>query len=303
MLTNLQSDFILNVEGTFGEKGKRWLQALPNLLNFYSKKWDLSDLKTFSNLSYNYVVKANKGEASQPVVLKLGVPSKELSREILALNCYNGIGAPKVIANDIENGVFLLEFITPGNTLKDFFPHNDQTAIYITAEVIKKLHACQLDQSKPFPNIREWHASLYKTQCDRIHSDEILTHAMKLSDQLIQSQKNLVLLHGDLHHENILFCGERKWLAIDPKGLLGEAAYEVGAFIRNPIPELLEQPNALEIISDRITAFANLLNIDRKRIVDWSFVQAILSACWSMEESNDSSGQYFIKCAKLLLKV
>jgi streptomycin 6-kinase len=95
-----------------------------------------------------------------------------------------------------------------------------------------------------------------------------------------------VLLHGDLHHWNILSARRSSWLAIDPKGVVGEPAYETGAWIRNPFPDLLRWQNAREVIVRRIDQFANELALDRDRIQSWSFYQAVLAAWWSYEEGD-----------------
>lgn len=80
---------------------------------------------------------------------------------------------------------------------------------------------------------------------------------------------------------------------IDPKGVIGEPAYEVAAFIRNPIPELLNHDDAPNIIHNRITRFSELLELPSQRILDWCFVQAVLSWVWAIEDGCDSS--YFEK--------
>jgi len=71
---------------------------------------------------------------------------------------------------------------------------------------------------------------------------------------------------------------------IDPKGVIGEPAYEVVAFIRNPIPELLNHADATNIIHNRIAHFAEFLKLPSQRILDWCFVQAVLSWVWAIED-------------------
>ena len=109
-----------------------------------------------------------------------------------------------------------------------------------------------------------------------------LQKARKLARKLLKTAGPDVFLHGDLHHDNILQNGN-DWLAIDPKGVTGEPAYEVAAFIRNPMPDLLNIHNTVEIIQNRITSFANFLDIPAKRIIDWCFVQAVLVWFWALE--------------------
>jgi streptomycin 6-kinase len=57
---------------------------------------------------------------------------------------------------------------------------------------------------------------------------ELVATAVSLFNELLPSQSEPVLLHGDLHHWNILRATRVPWLALDPKGVVGEPAYEVG---------------------------------------------------------------------------
>ena len=91
-----------------------------------------------------------------------------------------------------------------------------------------------------------------------------------------------MLLHGDLHHYNILSAERAPWLAIDPHGLVGEPAFETGAFFGNP-SGLLDRPNPRRVLTRRADIFAERLSLDRARIVAWGFAYQMLSAVWSAE--------------------
>jgi streptomycin 6-kinase len=108
-----------------------------------------------------------------------------------------------------------------------------------------------------------------------------------------------VLLHGDLHHDNILAAGRHLWLAIDPKGIVGEPSYEVGALLRNPWPQLLDMPQPGRILAQRVDQLAAELGFDRARIVGWGVAQAVLSAWWCLEDGY-MGWEYAIGCAELL---
>lgn len=95
------------------------------------------------------------------------------------------------------------------------------------------------------------------------------------------------MLHGNLHHDNILQSGN-DWLVIVPKGIIGESAYEVAAFVRNQMADLLSIHNPIGIIQNRITVFANLLELPPRRILNWCFVQAMLSLVWALEDGCDA---------------
>jgi streptomycin 6-kinase len=128
---------------------------------------------------------------------------------------------------------------------------------------------------------------------------DYLQKARYLRDQLLQSSEQDALLHGDLHHDNILQNGDDKsrrssksedgWVVIDPKGVIGERAYEVAAFIRNPMPDLLTVENVPGVIQKRIGVFSEILSIPSIRITAWCFVQAVLAWVWAIEDSCDTA--------------
>jgi streptomycin 6-kinase len=107
--------------------------------------------------------------------------------------------------------------------------------------------------------------------------------AARLYFDLCASQDDVKLLHGDLHHENVLFDDRRGWLAIDPKGVRGELEYEIGAAMRNPgdHSDRFAQP---EVIQRRVDRFARTLDVDPVRVLRWAFAQAVLAAIWEIED-------------------
>jgi streptomycin 6-kinase len=111
-----------------------------------------------------------------------------------------------------------------------------------------------------------------------------------------------VLLHGDLHHGNILTAQREPWLALDPKGVVGEAAYEVGAFLRNPMPRLLQGPDPGRLLARRVDQMAEELGFDRERLLRWGIAQAVLSAWWSYED-HGHGWEPAIACARYLMAI
>lgn len=158
---------------------------------------------------------------------------------------------------------------------------------------MKKLHQASIPVVHNFPHIKDWLVVLDK-YCSI--PNEYLQKARKLRDQLLKTAGPDVFLHGDLHHDNILQKGD-DWVVIDPKGVIGEPAYEVAAFIRNPIPELLNHADAPNIIHNRIAHFSKLLDLPSQRILDWCFVQAVLYWVWALEDDCDAS--YFEQLTKI----
>lgn len=281
--------FEQNIINLYGEKGKQWLDHLPNLVTQLANTYGLSNLKPVDNLSYNYVLSGFQGP--QPIILKLGLDIDGFKREAAALMALEGSGVVQVFSEN--TGLLLLECAVPGVSLKSYFPEKDDEAINITANVIKRLHKAPIPSTHAFPHIKDWLEAL---DGDLKIPVQTLQKAREIRDQLLKTSEPNVLLHGDLHHDNILQNGDA-WVVIDPKGVIGETAYEVAAFIRNPIPELLDVHNPVKIIQKRITVFANLLDIPAKRILDWCFVEAVLAWVWALEDSCDAS--YFEQLTKI----
>lgn len=150
----------------------------------------------------------------------------------------------------------------------------------------------------PFPTAERWSQGferLRKTFDDGTgpFPSALVERAEGLFSELLSSMGEPVLIHGDLHHENILSNsgnssdqngGRGHWLAIDPKGLVAEREYEVGALLRNPMPRLLDSPNPERVTARRISQLSEELGFDRERIVGWGLSQAVLSAWWSYED-------------------
>ncbi|MCP4386386.1 MAG: phosphotransferase, partial [Hyphomicrobiales bacterium] len=120
---------------------------------------------------------------------------------------------------------------------------------------------------------------------DRRLGPAIVARAAGVYRDLAADQTTQVVLHGDLHHFNILRDSRRGWLAIDPKGMIGEPAYEVGASLRNPIGDASRFADP-EIIARRVAIYSERLGFDRQRMIGWCFSQAVLATIWAIEDGD-----------------
>ncbi len=277
--------FHQNIISIYGEAGQQWLDQLPILVAEIAESWGLSDLIPMENLSYNYVLSGFHND--KPIILKTGLDIEGLNREASALRAFEEHGAVEVLK--LRKGVILLERAMPGTSLKRYFPEREEESISITCDLIQKLHRAHFPTTGHFPHIRDWlgaidqHVENYvRDEADPVFMETLLK-ARDFKNYLLESSPQDIFLHGDLHHDNILSHGD-SFVAIDPKGVIGDPAYEVAAFIRNPIPNLLESPNALSIITTRIHDFAIRLNMDSQRITQWCYVEAVLSWIWNIED-------------------
>ena len=289
------TEFSATITQLYGHDGRLWLESLPNRVAICAEQWDLTDLSVSPHLSYNYVVMARRSTDNAPVVIKLGYDANTLHYEQTALELYKASGCVRLLAHDAQQQALLLEQLIPARPLSSVFPHHENLAIEQLVSIMKQLHAVPLPNTTQLPTIGDW-LSILEHDCQEIPAYHV-HKARKLARQLLASQQKPVLLHGDLHQGNILSDNAR-WRAIDPKGVMGESAYEVGTFIRNPTQLLIEHEYAQAIITNRINLFAELMRIDRQRIKDWSYVQAVLAAFWQEQDGLDSEDM--IRAAELI---
>jgi len=282
--------FESNILNIYGERGRTWLSELPRVTAEATERYGLSGLKPVSNLSYHYVLSGYQD--NRPIILKLGIDVAGLKHEAITLKAFAGFGAVEVLSEG--NGVLLLERAVPGNSLKSYFPSKDEEAIQIICDVMDRLHQALLPMSG-FSHIEDWLMVLDKEWDIPV---DYLQKARTLRDELLATSTEPVLLHGDLHQDNVLQQGDG-WLVIDPKGVLGEPAYEVAAFIRNPISEISSIKNMNNLFQKRIASFAKTLRLDPNRIQDWCFVQAILAWVWVLEDGSGDAA-IFKHLAKIL---
>ncbi len=190
------------------------------------------------DLSYNFVASAVTAHGRE-VVVKIGVPCRELLNEIGALRLYDGGAAVELLDADAQKGMLLLERLRPGLKLADV--NDDGEATSIVARMMSELWR-PLPAEHGFPTAADWASGLRRLRgrfAGRTgpFDARLVEVAESLFKELLRSGAAPVLVHGDLHHFNILSANRRSWVSIDPKGLAAEPAYEVGALLRNPAPE------------------------------------------------------------------
>ena len=277
---NIPAEFAQHISTVFGERGRAWLGRLPALVEELAEKSQLTVGEPFG-LSYNYVVGVRAADGSD-AVLKIGLPDPVLNREAAALRLYAGEGACRLLDFDQARGALLLERLLPGEMLVNLARSNDDEATRVGARVMRTLWSHVPDDASEFRPLEEWFAAFDRHRV--AHGGpgpipaRILERAETLARELLDSSPEPVVLHGDFHHYNVLSAQRADWLAIDPKGMLGDPGYEVGPFMCNP---WLAPPAVLQ---RRLDILAEELTYDRDRLRYWCITYAVLSACWSAED-------------------
>lgn len=191
--------------------------------------------------------------ADETRVLKTPWQGEEKTSGCRAGVALSGWWGPEVYEFDAESGSLLMARVCPGSTLAE--PNvSEEDARRVCVGLIQELdHQINPDD---FLNLAEYFSFKHP-----------------LLSRLLATTKETRFLHGDLHHFNILWSkSDRKWIPIDPKGVAGDPAFEVIAFLRNPRP-LPDSVNELEILTrDRIAFFSDALNLEPWRIAAWGWI-------------------------------
>jgi len=272
-----------------GERGRAWVESLPALIAEFESRWNITVGEPF-DLSYNFAAPATRDDGEQ-LVLKAIAPYLDADVEADALLLFDGRGAIKVIEREQARGVMLLERCLPGTELATLFPDRDDEASAIAGEVMAQLWR-PLPASHPFPtladytSVLDWLYDMFDGTTGPLDKD-VADAAIELRKELLASAPTPVLLHGDLHHHNILRAERQPWLAIDPKGVAGDPAYEPAPLFYNPVGEWHTQVDGSRLIQRRVDIIVERTKLDRQRVLGWAVVQGIVSDAWTLEDGGE----------------
>ncbi len=275
-----------NISNLFGKSGKEWLSSLPITVEKLSQQWSLKHIKPVDNMSWNYVALALQRN-NLPVVLKISCDKQSIQDEYKALRHFDGHESIKVLDINLEYNALLLQQAIPGHCLKERHPRKLADTIKIYAEIVQALAT-----QKNYDKSATQHVSKWCNTIDRITDPRIekclVDKASQLRSVVLGTSQHVYLCHGDLHLENIIQHGSH-WLAIDPKGIIGEMAFEAAAFDLLSPDELKDSQNVTFKIIDRVEKLSITLGIDFNRILAWIFLRTIISAQWFIEDNGEPS--------------
>ena len=209
------------------------------------REWQVVVTTTRETAS-SFIAFGTRGERA--VVLKVVGASGDEWRVGETLEALGGRGTVRVLAH--VPGAVLLERLSPGTSLVSLVLENrDDEATEIIAGVIQHMSRPREPASSP-PTVQDWGGAFarYVAGGDTQVPLALVERARHIYTDLCGSQRQPRLLHGDLQHDNVLFDSGRGWVAIDPKGVVGEVEYEIGAALRNPAerPDLFASPRTVE---------------------------------------------------------
>jgi streptomycin 6-kinase len=152
---------------------------------------------------------------------------------------------------------------------------HDEEATAILCGVADRVHRSSAAAHTDLVPLGSWFEALFALE----RKTRFLTTAARYADELLASQTSSVVLHGDLHHGNVLRFGEH-WFPIDPKALIGAAAFDYVNILRNPNIRVAGDPKRL---AQHASIISRLAGIERETLLKWLFAFCGLSAAWHTE--------------------
>lgn len=254
-------------------------------------KWSLVTDGRLIETPSSWLVPVRRGAV--PAMLKIFKPASDERNGTALLRYFDGEGAVRVI--EADGDALLMERAGGPRSLVAMATSGaDIEAAEILADTVAKLHA---PRSGPVPRtltpLEDQFAALFEREQEHL----LLTRCVSVARRLLASQHDIVPLHGDVHHANVLDGGARGWLVIDPKALIGERTYETANLLTNPWPRagIMHDAGRMQRLAQ---LYAGRLDLDVERVLAFSLAQAGLSASWDMDDGFDS--RYRLKCVELL---
>ncbi len=209
-------------------------------------------------------------------MLKIALSEEERAGGVL-MSWWNADGAARVLAKN--GGAILLERAEGTRSLAELAKNGgDDEASRIICGVIARLHAPKADPPDGLSPLPLWFRELEPAAA---RHGGILAKAAAAARDLLAAPRGVVALHGDIHHGNILDFGARGWLAIDPKGLLGEPGFDYANIFCNPDHEVATAAGRL---ARQAAIIAEASGLERRRLLQWALAYAGLSAAWFLND-------------------
>ncbi|WP_371403715.1 aminoglycoside phosphotransferase family protein [Kribbella sp. NBC_00662] len=255
-----------------GAVGEAWLAELPGIIDEVLTGWGCTPTGEAMHGQVGVVIPVEDDR-----VVKISFPHPGNDYEADAFAAWGGRGAVQLYERDDDRYAMLLERAHP-TTL---FDHNEDV-VAIAGELHRKL---RIPAPNDLPRMSDqadaWEEELRKDAAELDHQlpPYVLDAALAVVDELGREQPE-ILIHGDFHPRNILRADREPWLAVDPKGYVGDPAYDATTFLRTRAAHQLGADDLIRILNHELELFAETAELDPDRIRRWAQLNMVQTAFW-----------------------
>lgn len=278
--------------------GRAWLAGLPAIVEACAEAWELKLGEPYSGGKVGLALRAERADGT-PAVLKVNFPSRDSAHEAAALAHWEGDGAVHLLEHDPAHAALLIERCDPGGQLSDV-PDEDE-ANTVAARLLSKIwrpppepHSFARLEDEAALRAQELPARWKALR--RPFERSLLDAAVAAYTELGNSQPDRVVCHQDFHGGNVLRATRAPWLAIDPKPLIGERAFDTSWLLRDRRASTASEAHPHRRMRRRLDLLSAQLDLDRERMRAWGVARAV---AWGLDAGRDHRAH--IECARLLL--
>jgi len=263
-----------------------WIQGLPRLMAAIAVEWTLEPCGPPMTGETAIVVPVVTA-AGERAVVKFGIPHEESAHEHLALRAWAGTGAVRLLRADPRRGVLLLE---SADGSRDLSSVPVVEACEVIAGLYSRLHRPALPQLVRLSDeAARWARELAALRESHVVPRRFVDQAIGLAQGFATDEAtDSVLIHSDLHYFNVLAASREPWLAIDPKPMAGDPAYEVAPVLWNRWDEAVATGNVRNAVLERMFTMVDATGLDEDRVRAWVVVRELVNVLW---ETTDSAGE------------
>ncbi len=260
----------------------------------YIKQWELSEVEFKPELSNNSLIFHAASQRYGKVILKILLPDN-LDKEIQTLKLFQGGNVCKLYEYSLEDRAYMTERIVPADTLYESAPRNER--VKIAGEIFKELHKSDFPENM-FPSYADWFEAGKKGAKNRGDCEglfQYLDSAERMLADIRGKYSRNLLLHGDLHHENILKNEKGDYTVIDPKGVTGDPVFDLSRFILDEFrDDLTSEPE--DAIIDFVQKLGGSVGIPWETLLRCLYIETVI---WLFREEL-AEGKSLEECGQLI---
>jgi streptomycin 6-kinase len=265
----------------FTGRGPEWaafVERLQRLLGELLDEWGLVVDGAVGHGHRSVVLPVRRGD--EPAVLKVAFPDDEGEHEALGLQRLGGDGAVRLLGADPHRRALLLERLH----LTDLGSLPVLEACEVVAGLYPRLHVPAPPQVRTVASyLDRWTPGLRALPRDAPVPRRMVEQALSLAAELFTPDRPAVMVHGDLHYENVLAADREPWLAIDPRPMAGDAHYELAPMLWSRWEEAVATGNLRFALRRRFHTLVDAAGLDEGRARDWVVVRMVYAALWELE--------------------
>ena len=282
------------------DDGAAWLTRLPTLVDRARTRWGLRLGDPFPHGAAAWTAPARTRDGEDAVV-KIAFPHEEAAGEATALRLWSGRGGPELLDHDPETWTLLLRRVRPGHGLeedRELLERRPEDRLACAGELLGLLHAAPVppsaDALATLASHAEHLATLLRERGQRhgraLGADPgLVAEAAALLEELPATAGSAVVLHGDFNPGNLLAddsTGTRTWVAIDPKPMVGDPAFDPWPLLTQ-VGEPFREESAAGVLHSRSRLVSAAAGLDASRVAAWAMARTVESALWRAAEQGD----------------